>query len=204
VGAEGSGVGAEGSGVGAEGSGVGAEGSGVSARSTDVLPDVLEPGLRVVFCGTAVRARSAQVGAYYAGPGNQFWSVLHRVGLTPRALLPTEFRELPKHGVGLTDLAKKMAGGDVDVSASAFDVDATRGKNESFAPRVLAFNGKASAKAFLRRPVEYGRQRESLGETAIFVLPSTSGAARGCWDESHWKALAEFVSSDARASPNRA
>ena len=41
-----------------------------------VLPDVLEPGLTVVFCGTAVGATSAQVRAYYAGRGNRFWEVL--------------------------------------------------------------------------------------------------------------------------------
>ena len=44
-----------------------------------VLPDVLERGLKVVFCGTALGPTSAQVGAYYAGPGNQFWDVLFSV-----------------------------------------------------------------------------------------------------------------------------
>ena len=36
-----------------------------------VLPDVLAPGLRIVFCGTAVGVTSAQLGAYYARPGNK-------------------------------------------------------------------------------------------------------------------------------------
>ena len=58
----------------------------------DVLPDVLAPGLHVVFCGSAAGAVSARVGAYYAGPGNRSWPTLHRVGLTPRLLAPTEFR----------------------------------------------------------------------------------------------------------------
>jgi TDG/mug DNA glycosylase family protein len=109
-------------------------------------------------------------------------------------LSPSEFRELPLFGIGLTDLAKTTAGSDADISASELDVEATRAKIEHFAPRALAFNGKRAAEAFLRRAVGFGRQNESVGGTAIFVLPSTSGAARGYWDESHWRALAEYVS----------
>ena len=55
------------------------------------LPDVVLPGLKVVFCGTAAGTRSAQVGAYYAGRGNKFWRTLFQVGLTPRPLDPHEF-----------------------------------------------------------------------------------------------------------------
>jgi len=157
-----------------------------------VLPDVLEPGLRVVFCGTAVGAKSALVRAYYAGRGNQFWDVLARAGLTPRVVAPHEFRELTKYSIGLTDLAKRASGGDTDIATSEFDVDATQEKIEKFAPALLAFNGKRAGKAFLGRPVDYGRQRESIGATALFVLPSTSGAARGHWDDSHWFELAEL------------
>jgi len=61
-----------------------------------MLPDVLRPGLRVVFCGTAAGAKSAQVRAYYAGPGNQFWATLSRVGLTRRRLAPREYGDLPR------------------------------------------------------------------------------------------------------------
>jgi TDG/mug DNA glycosylase family protein len=45
-----------------------------------VLPDLLQLGLKVVFCGTAVGDQSARRGAYYAGPGNQFWNILAETG----------------------------------------------------------------------------------------------------------------------------
>jgi len=51
----------------------------------DVLPDMLAPGLRIVFCGTAVGSASARRRAYYASPGNSFWPTLFRVGLTKRS-----------------------------------------------------------------------------------------------------------------------
>ena len=60
-----------------------------------VLPDVLEPDLDIVFCGTAAGTRSADVGAYFAHPQNRFWRTLAEVGLTPRRLAPTEFRTCP-------------------------------------------------------------------------------------------------------------
>ena len=77
-----------------------------------ILPDVLSSGLRVVFCGSAAGMRSAEVRAYYAGPGNRFWPLLHGLGLTPRPLRPQEFREVLAYGLGLTDLAKTAFGPD--------------------------------------------------------------------------------------------
>ena len=69
-----------------------------------VLPDLIEPGLTTMFCGSAASSASARVGAYYAGPGNRFWTVLHETGLTPHLFVPAEFQELLSLGIGLTDL----------------------------------------------------------------------------------------------------
>ena len=51
------------------------------ARTADWLPDLLQPDLDVVFVGTAAGRRSADVGHYYVGAGNRFWSTLHHVGI---------------------------------------------------------------------------------------------------------------------------
>ncbi|MGQ0665341.1 MAG: mismatch-specific DNA-glycosylase, partial [Pseudomonadota bacterium] len=86
------------------------------------------------------------------------------------------------------------SGADRALSRTADDAAALARKIRRFRPGVLAFNGKRAAAAFLGRPVDYGRQPETIGPTAIFVLPSTSGAARGFWDERVWRNLAAFVS----------
>jgi TDG/mug DNA glycosylase family protein len=165
-----------------------------------VLPDILEPNLRIIFCGTAVSARSAKVGAYYAGPQNQFWIVLHEVGLTPRRLEPQEFRTLPQYEIGLTDLVKNRSGMDHTLDRADFDPDSVRSKIERFAPRVLAFNGKRAAKEFFGvKAVDYGLQAERVRSTAVFVLPSTSAAAfqfapgRRAESVAIWHALAMLV-----------
>ena len=158
----------------------------------DVLPDVLGPGLRVVFCGSAAGAVSARVGAYYAGPGNRFWPTLHRVGLTPRLLAPAEFRTVLRHGIGLTDLCKTESGADTDLSREADDAAALAAKIARHRPGVLAFNGKRAARVFLdAETFDYGEQPQRIGNTAIHVLPSTSGAARRWWDETFWRRVAD-------------
>jgi len=164
--------------------------------SETVLDDLLETDLLVVFCGTAVGSRSARVRAYYAGPGNQFWDVLARTGMTPHRLAPEDYADLPSYGIGLTDLAKFESGADAELSSAALDVASLRRRIAYFAPRAVAFNGKRAGEAFSGRRVDYGRQAESIDETAIFVLPSTAGTARGFWDESHWQELARFVRED--------
>lgn len=159
-----------------------------------VLPDVLEPRLKVVFCGTAVGPRSAELGLYYAGRGNRFWEVLLDIGLTPRKLSPQQFRQLRKYGIGLSDLVKSSSGIDESVSSKDFEIDAFRAKVQRFAPLAIAFNGKKAAKKFFERSsVHYGPQAECVGQTAIFVLPSTSAMAAGYWDEWYWQQLADSV-----------
>ena len=159
-----------------------------------VLPDVLAPGLCVVFCGTAAGARSAQVGAYYAGPGNRFWPTLHAVGLTPVRLQPQQFREVTRYGIGLTDLAKHAAGSDASLDRADFDAAALRDKLARFRPAVLAFTSKRAAREFYRQQrVDYGWQPHRLDSTRVYVLPSPSGAARRAWDVTRWQVLADFV-----------
>ena len=158
-----------------------------------ILPDILAPGLRIVFCGTAAGKVSAEKRAYYAGPGNRFWPTLYEIGLTPRRLEPAEFPKVLEFGIGLTDVAKAVSGADSDLPRHGFDAASLRRKINQLAPEALAFNGKRAAEEVFGRSVSYGREREKIGSTTVFVLPSTSGAARRYWDVSHWCALAEFV-----------
>ena len=156
----------------------------------EVLPDVLRPGLRVVFCGTAAGTASARAKAYYAGPGNAFWGTLRETGLTPVRLEPAEFRRLPEFGIGLTDICKVLHGADAEVGTVEFDVDGLRARIAEVEPALLAFNGKNAARGTLERGVAYGPQEEQIGGAAVWVLPSTSAAARRYWDIGPWRELA--------------
>jgi double-stranded uracil-DNA glycosylase len=161
---------------------------------SEVLPDLLRPGLRLVVCGTAAGTASARAGAYYAGAGNAFWPTLAYVGLTPRELVPAEFELLPGYGIGLTDLCKLRHGSDAEVGTAAFDVDGLHAKIAAAEPERVAFNGKNAARAALERQVPYGRQDDLFAGAEVWVLPSTSGAARGHWDVGPWEELAAALS----------
>ena len=161
--------------------------------SHHILPDILGPGLRLVFCGTAAGGRSAQERAYYAHPGNMFWRALHQAGLTPRLLAPQEFPLLPAFGIGLTDLAKRHVGNDSELLKDAFDMAALKSKIETYRPEVLAFTSKHAARAALGGPAMYGLQDRVWGSTALFVLPSPSGQARGHWNLAPWIVLAAYA-----------
>jgi TDG/mug DNA glycosylase family protein len=161
-------------------------------RTEHILPDLLQPGLALVFCGTAAGRRSAAERAYYAHPGNLFWRALFEAGLTPRLLRPAEFPLLPDYGIGLTDLAKRHSGNDDELPRNAFDAPALHTKIERHAPRLLAFTSKNAARAALGHAVNYGLQEETIGSTRLFVLPSPSGQARGHWDIGPWRTLGEL------------
>jgi TDG/mug DNA glycosylase family protein len=166
--------------------------------SAFVLPDVLRPGLRIVFCGTAAGTESARQAAYYAHPQNRFWRTLHEAGLTPRRLAPGEFARLPEYGLGLTDIAKTASGMDRELPRGALGREACAAlgrKIEACAPRVLAFTSLAAGRRFLgRADAGFGPQPTSLGATAIWLLPSPSPTAGWNFDIGPWRALAAAVS----------
>lgn len=159
----------------------------------DHVPDLLAPGLRVVFCGMALGRRSAERRAYYAHPGNRFWPTLHAIGLTPTRFAPTDYPNLLGLGIGLTDVSKSHYGNDDELPAEALDPVTVRAKTLRYGPKVLAFTSKAAAAQVLGRPtgrIPYAEQAERIGETALFVLPSPSGAASRYWDIAVWYRLA--------------
>lgn len=155
---------------------------------------MLTHGLKIVFCGTAASETSAARGEYYAGPGNKFWPVLAEIGLTPRRFSPSEYRDLLKYGIGLTDVVKGQSGGDAQIDFKQSNPETVKQKIHQFSPSILAFNGKKAAQIFLdERRVEFGLQAQKVGTTRLYVAPSTSGAANGYWDLESWRELAKLA-----------
>lgn len=148
-----------------------------------ILPDILEPNLKVVFCGTAVSDESAARGHYYSKPSNSFWQLLHQAGFTPRQLRPDEDQSLPEFGFGMTDLVKEVAQSH-DRNLDYSGARSVTTHIETAAPNWVAFNGKTAggeaAKALgHRKPAALGVATFTIGQSNVFILPSSSGANRG-------------------------
>ena len=156
-----------------------------------LVPDLLAPNLRLVFCGTAPSNASAAAKSYYAKPGNKFWPALHQVGIAPRRFAPHEYPHLLLLGIGLTDLCKVHSGIDSALPDDAFDLDAFRQKIEKYQPALVAFTSKNAAQSALGHAVDYGRQDDVWGATRFFVLPSPSGLATRYFKLDMWAALAK-------------
>jgi TDG/mug DNA glycosylase family protein len=155
------------------------------ATPSDV-PDVLAPDLRVVFVGINPGRVSAAAGAHFANPRNDFWRLLHAARLTSRLYEPHEQFALLQEGIGVTNAAYRTTPGSGDLRRADFAGSAERLEQiaRGLRPQWLAFVGKEAYRgAFGVRP-ELGPQERTLGETRLFVLPSTSPAnATVGWDE---------------------
>jgi TDG/mug DNA glycosylase family protein len=139
------------------------------------LPELLRAEARLVVCGTAGRASIAR----YAEHGNRFWHVLYEVGLTATVLQPGDYTLLLENGIALTDLAQYSAGMDAVLPGNALYVARLRDVVEAIKPRALAFNGKNTASMLYRAGTHRlsWRQSERIGETAVYVPPSTAATS---------------------------
>ena len=147
-------------------------------QAVSAVPDVLAPGLRVVFCGINPGFVSAVAGAHFANPRNDFWRLLHDAGFTPRLLAPDEQFDVLQFGVGLTNAAFRTTRGSGDLRRADFAGAAERLDDlaRELRPGWLAFVGKEAYRgAFGERP-KLSEQARRLVETRLFVLPSTSPA----------------------------
>jgi mismatch-specific thymine-DNA glycosylase len=145
------------------------------------LPDYLRKGMTMVLVGANPGERSARVGHYYAGRGNQFWPMLYDSGVIPEPLGYEDDRRLVEFGIGLTDLVKRPTRGIDEIEREEYAEGRVllAQKLEDLRPRVIAFNGKMVYEKFAGRACKLGLQKETLYGAHVFVLPSTSGANGG-------------------------
>src|ERR1700679_1923336 len=145
------------------------------------LPDYLRKGMKMILIGANPGDRSARVGHYYAGRGNQFWPVMYESGVIPEPLGYEDDRRLLEFGIGMTDLVKRPTRGVEEIERQEFSEGRVllAQKLADLRPRVTAFNGKMVYEKFTGRVCKLGLQKEKLSGAHVFGLPSTSGANAG-------------------------
>jgi mismatch-specific thymine-DNA glycosylase len=145
------------------------------------LPDYLRKGMKMILVGSNPGDRSARVGHYYAGRGNQFWPIMYESGVIPEPISYEDDRRVVEFGIGLTDLVKRPTRGVDEIERQEYAEGRVllAQKLEEIKPRVVAFNGKMTFEKFSGRPCKLGLQKEKLYGAQVFVLPSTSGQNGG-------------------------
>ncbi len=150
----------------------------VAAAYGRTVPDVIGPGLRVLFCGINPSLYSAAVGHHFARPGNRFWPALHAAGLTERRLSPWEDGALLDRGFGVTNLVRRATAAADELAADelAAGARALVRKVRRYRPASVAFLGVTAYRSAFGRPnARLGRQTETVAGAAVWVLPNPSG-----------------------------
>ena len=145
------------------------------------LPDILEPGLSVIFCGINPGLRASSTGHHFEGRGNRFWRALHLAGFTREQIRPEDDRSLLHYDCGLTTaVSRPTARADQlsrwEIKAAALEFER---KIARYAPRYIAFLGKmAVCELSDKRDIGWGPQNVTFGGARIWVLPNPSGLNR--------------------------
>ena len=150
----------------------------LAAAADKTLPDLIAPGLRVLFCGINPSLYSAATGCHFARPGNRFWPALHLSGFTPRLMHPSEQGELLGYGLGVTNLAARATARADELSAEELLAGAAvlTAKVAEYRPSWLAVVGVTAYRtAFTRPRAHIGRQEDTVAGAPVWVLPNPSG-----------------------------
>ena len=145
------------------------------------IPDVVAPGLRVLFCGINPGLYSGAVRHHFARPGNRFWPVLHAAGFTDRVLSPFEERALLRAGSGVTDIVRRATAAADEIGADELRRGAVRlaAKVRRNRPRYLAILGIGAYRAAFDRPAAaLGPQAETIGPTRVWVYRTRAASTR--------------------------
>ena len=143
------------------------------------IPNVIAPGLRVLFCGINPGLYSAAAKHHFARPGNRFWPALHLAGLTPRILAPHESQELLLAGYGITSLVRRATATAREIAPAELVAGRRRlaRRVRTYTPRwVVVFGVGAYRVAFGQPTARVGLQQTALASARVWVLPSPSGA----------------------------
>lgn len=150
----------------------------LEAAASRTIPDLVAPGLRVLFSGINPGLFSAWTGHHFARPGNRFWPALHRSGFTPRLLLPAEQAELLALGLGITNVVARASAraDELTVAELREGGEVLRDKVRRFGPAWLAVVGVTAYRTAFGAPrAVVGPQETTIGETRVWVLPNPSG-----------------------------
>jgi double-stranded uracil-DNA glycosylase len=142
------------------------------------VPDLITPGLKILFSGINPSLYSAAVGQHFARPGNRFWPAIHAAGFTPRLFSPFEGMMLLDLGYGITNLVDRATASADELSVGEFIEGGRRleAKVRIQAPRIVAFLGITAYRSAFGRPrAAIGPQAESIVEALLWVLPNPSG-----------------------------
>jgi double-stranded uracil-DNA glycosylase len=147
------------------------------------LPDLIGPGVRLLFVGVNPSLRAAAVGAPFAG-GNRFYPALQAAGIVDRRITiadgmsAADRAHLIDRGIGITGFVDRATPRADEVTRDELVAGAAtlEARVARLRPQVVAVLGITAYRIALGRPgATFGPQPETLGGRPLWVLPNPSG-----------------------------
>ncbi|GLB66140.1 mismatch-specific DNA-glycosylase [Arthrobacter mangrovi] len=148
------------------------------------VPDLLGPGLRLLFVGINPGLWSAATVTHFARPGNRFYPALAAAGITDHliragdGMADADRGHLVARGVGITNMvARATARADELEAAELRDgADRLAAKVAALGPLVVAVAGITAYRVGFGRPkARLGRQPETIAGAELWAVPNPSG-----------------------------
>ncbi|TPE46277.1 G/U mismatch-specific DNA glycosylase [Pontibacter mangrovi] len=150
----------------------------LAAAAGKTVADILEPDLKVLFCGINPGLYTAVKGHHFARPGNRFWPTLHAAGFTPVKFEPHQEQELLQLGYGITNVVSRATANAAELNKAELiegGIELVE-KVILYQPQVLALLGLSAYRVAFGRPTaDIGLQEQTIGHTKLWVLPNPSG-----------------------------
>lgn len=150
----------------------------------NTVPDLIGPGLKLLFVGINPGLWTAATSTHFAHPGNRFYPALYDAGVIDfpidrgRGMDDHERAALVGRGIGITNLVARATAKASELTADELREGGMRlvACVEVHRPRVVAVAGVTAYRdAFGRRDAVAGRQSEPFAGAELWVVPNPSG-----------------------------
>lgn len=154
-----------------------------SFRDT-VVPDLVGPGLELLFVGINPGLWTAATSTHFAHPGNRFYPALYEAGVIDipidrgRGMDDGDRAYLISRGIGITNIVARATARASELTRAELQQGGERLVRfiEGHRPRAVAVAGVTAYRdAFGRRDAVGGRQPDTLAGAELWVVPNPSG-----------------------------
>lgn len=148
------------------------------------VPDLVGPGLRLLFVGINPGLWTAATQTHFAHPGNRFYPALLAAGVIDRpiergtGMTDDDRRHLIERGIGITNVVHRATAKASELTAAELRDGGLelRGFARAHRPTVVAVAGiTAYRSAFGVPKATMGEQPEPFEGSRLFVVPNPSG-----------------------------
>jgi len=148
------------------------------------VPDLVGPGLKLLFVGINPGLWTAATSTHFAHPGNRFYPALRRAGVIEReidrgtGMSDADRAHLVERGIGITNVVARATSKASELSVAELRAGGERLRVfvREHAPRVVALAGiTAYRAAFGDAKAQLGRQPQQFEGAELWIVPNPSG-----------------------------